>query len=233
MSEEMKYRHEYKYIVSEEMMAILRGRISGLVPIDSHVGSSGSYLIRSVYFDDCYNTCFFENEDGVDPREKMRIRIYNCSDQKITLECKRKESEKTLKTSCPLDKEDVLRLLDGSFLPDISNQHPVLRKLTLAMMERLMRPAVIVEYERTPYVYQLGNVRVTFDTNIVSSMDFPNFFSPHLVSRPVLPQGFHLLEVKFDEYIPDFIIEALALDGLERTAFSKYYLSRKYSLNNK
>ena len=92
-----------------------------------------------------------------------------------------------------------------------------------------MRPVSIVEYRREPFIFPAGNVRVTFDTNIVSSTDYEHLFDKILISRSIMPVGFHLMEVKYDEFIPDFIYNSLQIDGLERTAFSKYYLSRKYN----
>lgn len=94
-----------------------------------------------------------------------------------------------------------------------------------------MRPVVIVDYDRVPYIYRLGNVRVTLDHNLSSSNQLQSFFDPMLVKRPVMPAGMQLLEVKFDEYLPAHIYRALQIENLQHTAFSKYYLCRKYSLS--
>ena len=228
-STERKYRHELKYQVTDGQIQLLRNRISHLLPLDSHVAQSGSYCIRSLYFDDYDNRCLKENENGTDPREKFRIRIYNGSAEKISLECKRKERGKTHKTSCPLTQEQTRQLMAGKILPDIGSQPPLLRKLTLQMMTRRLRPVVIVEYRRIPYVYKNGNVRITLDTNILSSSEVETFLDPRISGRPVLPVGQQLLEVKYDEYLPDFIYRSLMLPNLRQTAFSKYYICRKYT----
>ena len=226
---ETKYRHELKYQVTDGQIQLLRNRISHLLPLDSHVAQSGSYCIRSLYFDDYDNRCLKENENGTDPREKFRIRIYNGSAEKISLECKRKERGKTHKTSCPLTQEQTRQLMAGKVLPDIGSQPPLLRKLTMQMMTRRLRPVVIVEYRRIPYVYKNGNVRITLDTNILSSSEVETFLDPRISGRPVLPVGQQLLEVKYDEYLPDFIYRSLMLPNLRQTAFSKYYICRKYT----
>lgn len=228
MAEEPKYRHEYKYLISAAQLPLLRSRVEQLMSRDPHAGENGRYSIRSVYFDDYDNRCFFENENGTDPREKFRIRIYNHSPEKITLECKRKERGKTLKTACPLTLEQTRRLLRGGGADlDI---HPLLGKLELQRRTRLLRPVTIVEYDRIPYVYRNGNVRVTFDLNISAGAAVEDFFAPSIPKRPVMPAGWHLMEVKFDEYLPDFIYRALNLGSLQQTAFSKYYLCRRYNL---
>lgn len=230
MSDEKKYRHELKYLISNEQLELEKHRVKGIMQRDPHAGSGGCYNIRSLYFDDYYNKCYYENENGTDPREKFRIRIYNHSTERINLECKRKDHGKTLKTSCLLTEEQCRRLMRGECLPDIENQHPVLRKLTAEMRLHGMKPVVIVDYDRTPLVYRNGNVRVTMDTNISSSKSVEGFLDGSIFARPVMPTGMQLMEVKFDEYLPDFIYRALQLDDLQQTAFSKYYICRKYSL---
>lgn len=226
-AEEPKYRHEYKYLISAAQLPLLRSRVEQLMSRDPHAGENGQYSIRSVYFDDYDNRCFYENENGTDPREKFRIRIYNHSPEKISLECKRKERGKTLKTSCPLTMEQTLRLLHGGAAEQTG---PLLRKLELQRRTRLLRPVTIVEYDRIPYVCRNGNVRVTFDLNICAGAAVEKFFSESIPRRPVMPAGWHLMEVKFDEYLPDYIYSALNLGSLQQTAFSKYYLCRRYNL---
>ena len=226
---EPKYRHEYKYLISDMQMEILKQRISGIMPKDLHT-EAGQYNIRSLYFDDYYDRCFYENENGTDPREKFRIRIYNHSDSRISLECKRKERGKTLKTSCIITKEQCDTFMAGRYIGITEKSPPVLRKLILNMMTNGMKPKVIVEYDRIPYVYKDGNVRVTFDTNISSSRNVAGFLNGDVEKRPVMPKGQQLMEVKFDEFLPDFIYRALQLESLQQTAYSKYYLCRKFTL---
>ena len=230
LDEAYRYRHELKYLISAAQMRILQNRIQGLIPKDPYVTASGGYQIRSMYFDDRQNRAYYENENGTDPREKFRIRIYNASSQKIKLECKRKERTKTHKTACTLTREQAQLLIQGKCVPDISSQPQLLRKLTNEMWTHQLKPVVIVEYQRIPYVYKLGNVRVTFDINIASSPALTDFFEPVIPKRQILPAGMHLMEVKFDEFLPDFIYHALMLENLQQTAFSKFYLCRKYKL---
>ena len=228
--EKRKYRHEYKYLISVAELEMLKNRSNNLLVPDSHTNNKGGYSIRSLYFDDYCNRCYYENENGTDPREKFRIRIYNHSTNRIMLECKRKEHGMTNKTSCPLTVEQTEILMSGKTLSDINSQPPLLRKLTLQMLTRKLRPVVIVEYDRIPYVYKNGNVRVTLDTNISSSNAVELFLDETIPKRPVMPLGHQLLEVKFDEFLPDFIYKNLELNNLRQTAFSKYYLCRKFKL---
>lgn len=224
-----KFRHELKYICTEGELQMILARIRHLCPRDPHVGDGGVYNIRSIYFDDASNRCFYENENGADPREKFRIRIYNGSDSRISLECKRKEKSMTHKDSCSLTKEQCLMIMNGH-LPQDAVDCELLRKFYGLYEQDFLRPKVIVAYERTPFIYGPGNVRITFDRNIGSTTDISHFFDPYLPLRPIMPTGQHVLEVKYDEFLPDFLYHVMNLRDLRQTAFSKYYLCRKFTV---
>ena len=90
-----------------------------------------------------------------------------------------------------------------------------------------MAPKVLIVYDRTAFVDPVGNVRITFDRNIRATRAWQSFLEeacPGYVS--VLPKGMHLLEVKYDELLPDYLKNALELNRLTQTSFSKYYLGR-------
>ena len=229
----MKYRHEFKYFISAGEIEILKPRIAAVAPLDAHVGERGRYTIRSLYFDNYADRCYYENESGTDPREKFRIRIYNASAARIRLECKRKERGKTLKTSCAISEEQCRLLMRGEIPLDVGEEQTVLRKIAQLMATERFEPKIIVEYERVPYVYPVGNVRITFDTEIRSSPQISAFLDKNPATRPILRTGQHILEVKYDELLPDFIRNVLELGTLRQTAFSKYYLCRKYTIGGR
>lgn len=226
----LKYRHELKYVVSTAQIACLRNRIRPFTELDGHVKGNGLYNIRSLYFDDYRDTCYYENEYGTSPREKFRIRIYNGSRKEIHLELKRKEHGKTHKDSCSLTAGQCDIIFAGEALPYSADYPAVLKKFCLQQKNMLLRPRVIVEYEREPYIHSGGNVRITFDTDIRSSNDKERFFEKKIFARPIMPAGVHLLEVKYDEYLPDHIYRALQMENLQLATFSKYYLCRKYNM---
>ena len=233
---EKKYRNELKYVCTEAQLQMIEHRIRQYCEKDPHVGADGIYNIRSVYFDDIDNSCFYENENGVNCREKYRIRIYNGNTERITLECKEKRNGKNYKDSCSLTKEQCEAFLNGTFSWKMINEKEpdrgrveLLRKFVLKYNTRYMRPKVIVSYERTPYVYQAGNVRITFDRHIAGSSMVQDFLEPVVNGRPVMPTGCHVLEVKYDELLPDFLNNAMQLGTLRRTTYSKYYICRKFS----
>lgn len=224
------FRNELKYICSAAELEILRVRLDSVMKLDSHTDERGWYTIRSIYFDDLQDTFFHENEDGTSPREKWRIRSYNSDPGRITLECKRKEHGMISKTSALLTYDQYQALVAGQRLPIGGTREPVLNRFLGLQQTRNLQPKVIVAYQRRPYVCRLGNVRVTFDCNIASSPAVDDFFAETLVERPVLPAGMHLLEVKYDAYIPDVIYRIIQMTNMQQVTFSKYYLCRKFSL---
>ena len=229
MENNQLFRHELKYQCSAAQLEIIRNRLMVLMNYDLHA-VNGQYTIRSLYFDNYDNRCFYENESGTDPREKYRIRIYNANIDRISLECKRKECGKTYKTACLLSNAEYDELLHGGNLSSLLTKHKLLRKFTVLMHMQRFQPAVIVEYDRTPFVCPVGNVRVTLDQNIRSSNAFSQFFSEIIPTRQILPQGQHLIEVKYDELLPDYIKDVLQIGTLQQSTFSKYYLCRKNSM---
>lgn len=225
-----EYRHEYKYLCAMQKLLCIRNQVEPIMQPDSNVGEDGTYTIRSLYFDDYSNRCYYENINGTDPREKFRIRIYNGDSTYIKLELKKKERGKTKKLSCRLTQELCCRAMNGENLPMEAIDSPVYRKFCLQQQMRLLRPKVIVEYDRVPFVYPDGNVRVTFDMNIRSSDRPELFLEKQIASRLIMPSNQHILEVKFDEYIPDFIYQSVQAEKLQQTTFSKYYMCRKYGM---
>lgn len=230
---DLKFRFEQKYIIDAHQYTLLKSRVTELLEIDKHA-AEGVYEIRSVYFDDIDNTCYNKNEAGVDKRAKYRIRIYNHSDERIVLEKKIKQAGKTRKLSTLLTRQQCENFLRGGNLSldqkDFESYTPLLQQFCILVETKRMQPKVIVCYDRIPYVYKTGNVRVTFDLNISASRDFEHFFDERLIRKAIMPKGRHLMEVKYDEFLPRFIRESLEISSLRQTTFSKYYLCRKGSL---
>ena len=84
------FRHELKYLMSEGEAVLIRSRLRERARIDEHA-ENGSYLIRSLYFDDLRESAYEDKQAGTSERRKFRIRVYNYSDDFISLECKEKK----------------------------------------------------------------------------------------------------------------------------------------------
>lgn len=232
ITEDKLYRHEYKFLASSAQLETLGVHMQALFPMvtrDPHVGPSGIYEIRSVYLDDLYDHALQESIDGTDPREKWRIRAYNASDTLIHLECKRKERGMTRKEACTITRMTYDAIMGGGILLPGKGNDPVLNRFYYERLTRHLEPKCIVAYKREPWVCPEGNVRVTFDREISSSTDYDRFFDPALPMRPVMPMGMHLLEMKYDAFMPDAIYHSLQIGHLRAITFSKYGLCRTYA----
>lgn len=225
-----RYRHEYKYLINSQQEQILMIRAAGVMQRDIHAGENGTYFIRSLYFDDDWDTCLAENISGTDPRSKFRIRYYNNDTDLLRLEKKSKTRSMTLKESCVITKEECQCFMSGE-IPELREDMPQVKKrLFLEMQLRNLKPKVIVTYERVPFIYAGGNVRVTFDQKITSSSKVEAFLTGDYPVRPILPVGYSVLEVKWDELLPMHIKEILNMDTMQWSAFSKYSLCRQLHL---
>lgn len=223
------YRHELKFICSELELRVIEDKIKHICMKDSHAGPEGVYCIRSMYFDTYDSRCYRENEAGVDDRSKYRIRIYNCSDEVIKLERKGSIRDRKYKDSCSITRSQCEQIMRGYPVGNIMPGQEVLREFLAERRIELLRPYVIVEYVRTPYIYPVGNVRITFDRYIASSSSM-NFFDRDIPKRGIMPENMHILEVKYDEVLPAAIRELLNEScSLYRTSYSKYALCRGYS----
>ena len=167
-----------------------------------------------------------ENESGIDQRQKFRIRTYAPALNTYHLEIKERSRGFTKKRSCALQREEVFPLMEAA-LPITPDQRAPLNSLKLRQRMDGMAPKVLIVYDRTAFVEPTGNVRITFDRNIRASRAWDSLLDPETTGCvPVLPMGTHLLEVKYDELLPDHIKNLLELKTLSQTSFSKYYLGR-------
>ncbi len=236
----MYYRVEDKYLIYEDEIAYLKSRLAQLMKRDPHC-PEGGYLIRSVYFDDRWDSAYLENEAGVDNRVKIRIRSYNNDSSFLKLEEKSKKSGYTHKEDAAIRRETVEKLISrGSdsasaalLSSDLLREEGFLsKKLYYRMNSEMLYPVVIVEYEREAFVDPAGNVRITFDKNVGGSPLVERFFDDNINAVPALDRGCHILEVKYDELLPDYIKTLLDEGFLRRTAFSKYFYARNNLILN-
>lgn len=226
-----EYRHEYKYLINHAQAQILQVRVQALLEKDPYADETGIYVVKSLYFDDENNCCFYENENGTDPRSKFRIRYYNDDITNIRLEKKIKLHGMTKKESCMISKEMCQNLIDGKEALSVSAMDKTSIALLTELKLRRLRPKVIVTYERRPFVYPAGNVRITFDGKLLSSNAVESFLEKEAPQRLVLKTGDSILEVKWDELLPVYIKNIFQTGDLQWSSFSKYYLCRRYSSN--
>ncbi|MCR5277817.1 MAG: polyphosphate polymerase domain-containing protein [Lachnospiraceae bacterium] len=222
-----RFRHECKYILNPVDAALMREAVSSICEPDTHAGCEGSYRVRSLYFDTLDDQYLSENLAGVNLRHKYRIRVYNCDSDRITLERKETEIGLKHKDSCLISLDQCNELMKGNFFVPFEDKQVVLQEMCAEHMLKFLRPAVIVDYLRIPYVYPSGNVRITFDHNVSSSARTEDFLNKDAMISPVLFDNSVVLEIKYDDLIPHGIRNIICRHSLnEQTAFSKYVYAR-------
>lgn len=222
----MDYRHEWKHVISYTDMLVLRQRLKAIMQVDRNA-VDGKYFIRSLYFDTPTDTALREKLDGVSRREKFRIRYYNHDTSLIHLEKKSKLAGLGNKQSADLTAEEAQRIVDGDIEWMLQAKQPLIQELYSKMQTQQLCPKTIVDYVREPFVYAPGNVRVTLDYDIRTGLGCTDFLNPDC---PTVSAGDSpiILEVKWDEFLPDIIRSAVQLEGRRVTAFSKYAQCRIY-----
>lgn len=220
------YRVENKYNCSETEMYILQQRVETVLRPDSNENDPEGYSVVSLYFDDLKDSCLQETVDGVNLRDKYRIRIYNDSLDVIKLEVKSKKDSRILKRSKSITKEQMERLMRGECIEDTASAEDPATLFNIAIKTGGLRPRVVVAYERKAYIFGPGNVRITFDRNVRAS-DRVEDFGKSNISYDFLRECDKVLEVKYDEFIPDFLVQLLELGNMQQTAYSKYQLCRE------
>lgn len=222
----MQFRHEYKHELNYGDYIVIRSRLNAVMQKDPHASAKGFYQIRSLYFDNAADKALREKVSGVSEREKFRIRCYDGNPEFIRLEKKVKRGGLGYKVSATITQEEVCRLLAGDTAWMASAREALILELYSKMKTQGLRPKTIVDYTREPFFYAAGNVRVTLDHDIRTGILDTNMLSD-VVTVPASP-GTVILEVKYDNFLPDIIRDAVQLGCRAESAFSKYEACRIY-----
>ena len=221
-----QYRHEWKHVLNVGDLLILRQRLQAIMESDPHA-TDGKYQIRSLYFDNLEDKALREKIDGVNMREKFRIRLYNCDPSVIHLEKKSKRNGLGTKYSVSLTAEEAQKIVDGDLDWMLNSDRPLVQELYCKMRYQGMRPRTIVDYSREPFIFRPGNVRVTLDYDIRTGLDCTDFLDPEAITIPAGDAPI-LVEVKWDEFLPSIIRDAVSISNRRVGSFSKYAQCRVY-----
>lgn len=222
----MDFRHEWKHEINYSDMLILRQRLKAVMKPDENA-VDGKYFIRSLYFDNISDKALREKIDGVNCREKFRIRYYNNDTSLIHLEKKSKINGLGNKQSASITAEEAQKIVDGDFDWMINSDRPLVQELYSKMKSQGLRPKTIVDYTREPFVFSAGNVRVTLDYDIRTGLYCTDFLNPDCITIPAGNAPI-ILEVKWDEFLPSVIRDIVQLESRRTAAFSKYAVCRIY-----
>ena len=229
----MTYRHELKYLLYQSDYAMLKLRVAGLLERDTNASPQGVYTVRSLYFDDFYNSAFNEKEMSILIRQKYRIRLYNQNRDVIHLERKMKYNNYVNKMTAPLSPDEVMQITQGDYGFLRKSKAQLFNILYYEVMTKVLRPRIIIDYEREPFVLDAGTVRITFDRNIRASVDNLDLFCSDLAMMETLDSGFLIMEIKYTEFLPSIVQKILPTSAVDYSAVSKYVLGCERTLYNR
>lgn len=226
--EQLKFRHELKHTINIGDYIALKMRLKSIAKSDKNVDASGQYRIRSLYFDNLHDKALREKIDGVNNREKFRIRYYNDDFDFIRLEKKSKLNGLCHKKSTPLTKMQCEAILAGDIEWMKHEEDPLLMELYIKMYNEQLRPKTLVDYIREPFVYEPGNVRITIDRDIRTGLYLTDLFDLDAPMIQVNEPGTMILEVKYDAFLPAIMADLVQTPNRRSSAFSKYAVCRMY-----
>lgn len=222
-------RHELKYILTPIQYELLRNKLKWVLKPDANASDEGDYFIRSIYFDSPDRVALKEKLSGINRRQKYRIRFYNGDSSFCRLECKEKIGSRIQKQSCALTRQQVNRLLRIEEEENLDSQTDsieqvaepeLLERMQLLINSEGYEPVVTVDYVREAYVLPLSDLRITFDKQLAwgpvkgcleQERYLSNIYGDHVI-----------LEVKYNEYLPEHISAMLSSVEPVQTAASKY-----------
>jgi hypothetical protein len=223
-------RHELKYEVNPLEYRIIEKKLSTILQPDPHMKGQSSYNVRSLYFDDVANSSLADKEAGVYERKKYRMRIYNQSDEFIKFERKNRIGYYMLKESTRITRKQADRIIECDFEFLSKSDNKLLKEFYMETRCNLMRPVVIVEYDREAYIHQVGTVRITFDTKLRTSLGYKQFFCQDYCSMKALGQQDIILEVKYNEVLPGYISGLFPNTIRPQLAVGKYVICRNQQI---
>lgn len=223
----VKGRTELKHEITKMDCYLLRNKLKHVMKADPHAKENGKYLIRSVYFDNFDHKVLTQKKEGYYERDKFRVRLYDYKMDYLNLEKKSKRNNLTYKQKCRITPEEYEKMKTGDLSWMENDSRMLIQDLYIQMNLFQLKPVTVVDYEREVFIYEHGNVRVTFDGAIKTSFRNNDVLNPDLAMVETNPD-IVILEVKYDEFLPDVIKYLLQLGDRRKGTYSKYQISRMF-----
>lgn len=218
-------RNELKYYINYTDYNVLFNILKEHLAQDENAIRTEGY-IRSLYFDNIFDSAFEEKQAGTLNRKKHRLRIYDLSTDKVKFEIKNKFNNQIFKETAFISREDAIKVQSGNYEVLLNYNNPILNKAYGEFKRSPYRPVAIIEYTREAFMFHLNDTRVTFDKHVKATSEKLNIFDQTQLMKPLLKQGILILEVKYNNYLPVWIKKLIQIPRFERSAISKYCIGR-------
>ena len=230
MLEQHFSRYEFKYVLSLAQREFIEEQVRHFMRHDEFVirQPRNQYLVRSLYFDSPSNEAFFEKIDGIKERRKYRLRTYARSPTAgapLFLEEKGRHNQRTYKHRIKIDLDDYERLVSGLspvYLIDKFPEIDMVHRFVTSWLNRQLRPKVLVDYSRSPYVSDYdAYFRITIDSDLSTAPSEELFATPSKKMLRCLA-GHSIVEVKFNRRVPAWFHRIIQSSELHRVSISKF-----------
>ncbi len=214
-------RQELKFFVDNHIIEALIPEFNAYIERD-HYSAKGSYPIYSVYFDTEDWQAFYSKLAGNKRRQKFRIRSYYKNpkpDEPVFVEIKEKDGGTVYKRRSPVNLSEVEELIKGR---PISVNTPVIDEWRFAVLRNSLKPKLLNSYNRLAFASKhFPGLRVTIDQDLAYSV--PSGLDFAIPTRKAYwANGKSVVEIKFDRYVPKFIVEIIRRYNLTQVPVSKY-----------
>jgi SPX domain protein involved in polyphosphate accumulation len=227
-------RHELKYVVDLSTAKSFLNEVSRHCVLDLHSGASGSYEVASLYYDTNDLRFYWDRQESLGYRRKVRVRSYNADGSCTGIFLEIKEKHKSLVAK---KRVKIISLPDNSlsdrhdrtpfdiFLKNANEDEPVIKEALYLHKRLSLYPVSIVRYIRSTLIgVREPDVRITLDERITTGG--PDIFA-HTSRREVFihPADQAILEIKADYQLPRWLYDIVANYSLVQQRFSKYCLA--------
>ena len=219
------YRKEMKYVIPLELFTRLERQLDAVMQRDRH-GESGTYMVRSQYYDSKEERDLRDNLDGLMEKRKIRVRIYEEDAEYASLEYKCKSGTDGVKYSIKISRKEAELLEKRSYGWLLEREEELAYHLYCKMMQGIYYPKTIIEYDRTAFTYPISDVRITFDHCLRATANPYGLFGKEQFFVPLLSMDKGVLEVKYNGFLPSPIKGIVEQADCLPEASSKYSQAR-------
>lgn len=215
-------RHELKFYISRSDYEYACSVLNTLMKKDEHQSSERGYFIRSLYFDDVLDSSVEDKLDGIEFRDKYRLRIYDTEQDWAKLERKRKWNNFVKKSSVTVTKAEAEEIITGNYDCLLNKNSTDAVSIYFDLKRKCFRPVVIVDYIRDVYKLDYNEVRITFDKHLRANTEDFRLFSGEVATHPLQRDDLIEMEVKFNTCLPSWFKDFLNFESSVNLAISKY-----------
>jgi len=218
-------RKEFKYHVPNFLLNDSIKYFSDRLDCDKFIEGNKPYVVRSIYYDSLTFRHYAEKVNGDPYKKKIRVRTYGQPEDNnpTFLEIKNKKLEKIHKERVHIDKKLDSFLETHSFSTLRPLDSDVVEKCLFDQKKYNVRPKVLVFYRRIAFIDPTINFKVNMDFDI-KTYQTRNLLTHEKLLRPVFKDRF-ILEIKYEDYVPNYYKDYVMRHNLQRMPFSKYSTS--------